>query len=135
MRFLALLLILLAAPSVGRAENTAFKIGVTTRDFSPHEPYDWRGATTHALRAMIWYPATPDSREQPQWVGPPVVPFFSTGTAARDATPAPGPKRPLILLSHGFGGTMTDLAWFGSALAAHGFIAVAIDHPGNNGQD
>src|SRR5204862_7055030 len=62
-------------------------------------------------------------------------PFFSTGSAARDAKPAPGPKRPLILLSHGYGGTVSDLAWLGAALAAHGFIAVAIDHPGNNGQE
>jgi hypothetical protein len=32
-----------------------------------------------------------------------------------------------------FGGTASDLAWLGAALAAHGFIAVAVNHPGNNG--
>ena len=56
MRFLALSLILLAAVSAARAD-ALFKVGVTTRDFIPVEPYDWRGAKTHALRAMIWYPA------------------------------------------------------------------------------
>ena len=131
--FLALWLILLAAPNVACAADTVFKVGVTTRDFIPAEPYDWRGAKTHALRATIWYPAVAGAREVPQWVGPPVFSFFSAGSAARDAVPAAGPRRPLILLSHGFGGTASDLAWLGAALAAHGSIAAAVNHPGNNG--
>jgi predicted dienelactone hydrolase len=137
MRSLTLWLILLAAlsatPTVARADDTVFKVGVTTRDFAPPEPYDWRGAKTRSLRTMIWYPATAEAREQPQWIGPPVVPFFSAGRAARDAEPAAGPRRPLLLLSHGFGGTASDLAWLGAALAARGFITVAVNHPGNNG--
>lgn len=132
MRFLALWLILLAALDVACADDTVFRVGVTKRDLIPAEPYDWRDAKTHALRAMIWYPAAVDAREEAQWVGPPILPFYSAGSAARDAPHAAGPRRPLILLSHGFGGTASDLAWLGTALAAHGFIAVAVNHPGNN---
>lgn len=132
MRFLTLLLILFAMVDVARAD-AVFKVGVTTRDLIPPEPYDWRGARTQALRAMIWYPAAADAREEPQWIGPRIVPFFSAGSAARDAEPAPGPRRPLILLSHGFAGAASDLAWFGAALAARGFIALAVNHPGTNG--
>jgi predicted dienelactone hydrolase len=132
MRFLALWLILLATPNVARADEAVFKVGVATREFIPAEPYDWRGARTRALRAIIWYPAAAGAREEPQWVGPPVVPFFSAGSAACDAALAIGTRRPLILLSHGFGGTASDLAWLGAALARHGFIAVAVNHPGNN---
>ena len=40
MRLLVLFLILLAAPIVARADDAAFKVGVTTRDFVPAEPYD-----------------------------------------------------------------------------------------------
>ena len=133
MRFLAPWLILLAAANVACADDTVFKVGVTTRDFIPAEPYDWRGAKTHALRATIWYPAAADARVETQWIGPPILPFFGAGRAARDAEPAAGPRHPLILLSHGFGGTASDLAWLGAALAAHGFIVVAVNHPGNNG--
>ena len=131
--WLILLAALSAAPNVARADDAIFKVGVTTRDFAPAEPYDWRGAKTHALRTTIWYPAAADAREEPQWIGPPIAPFVSTGHAARDAEQAAGPRRPLILLSHGFGGTASDLAWLGTALATHGFIAVAVNHPGNNG--
>jgi predicted dienelactone hydrolase len=131
MRFFALLLILLATVVLASAD-AVFKVGVATRDFIPVEPYDWRGAKTHTLRAMIWYPAAAEAREEAQWIGPPIFPFYSAGSAARDAPHAAGPRRPLILLSHGFGGTAFDLAWLGTALAAHGFIAVAVNHPGNN---
>lgn len=132
---LALWLILLATFNVARADDTAFKVGVTTRDIRPAEPYDWRGANTHVLRAMIWYPAVADAQEELQWIGPPMVRYFSAGRAAPDAVPAAGPTRPLILLSHGAGGTAAGIAWLGTALAAQGFIAVAVDHPGNNAQE
>src|SRR3984957_15526541 len=131
MRFLALSLILFALIDVARAE-AVFKVGVTARDFIPTEPYDWRGAQTHALRVMIWYPAANDAREEPQWIGPSIVPFISAGSAARDAAPAAGPRRPLIVLSHGDGAMASALAWLGTALAAHGFVVVAVNHPGDN---
>jgi len=52
MRLLALSLIFLATINVACAEEV-FKVGVTTREFVPAEPYDWRGAATHRLRATI----------------------------------------------------------------------------------
>ena len=132
MRFLALWLVLLAAPAVASAEDATFKVGVTTRNFVPAEPYDWRGASAHILRVTIWYPAAANAREEAQWVGPRIVPLIGAGRGAPDAALADGPRRPLVVLSHGFGGAASDLAWLGAALAAHGFIAVALNHPGNN---
>jgi predicted dienelactone hydrolase len=44
-------------------------------------------------------------------------------------------RRPVILLSHGYGGTARIMGWFGIALARNGCIVVAVDHPGNNGVD
>jgi predicted dienelactone hydrolase len=131
MRFPALLLMLFALVDAACADPV-FKVGVTTRDFVPPEPYDWRGANTHALRATIWYPAAADAQEKPQWIGPRFVPLFSAGSAAPDAAPAAGTRHPLILLSHGNGDMAASLGWLGTAFAAHGFIAVAINHPGNN---
>ena len=128
---LAVSLILFVAVDVARGD-VVFKVGVTTREFVPAEPFDWRGAKTHALHTMIWYPAVADAPEAPQWIGPPLIPFFSAGNAAPDATPAASSLHPLILLSHGNGGASSGLAWLGTALAARGFIVAAVDHPGNN---
>ena len=131
-RLLGLLLVLFAGGNLAHAD-AVYKVGVSTRDFIPAGPYDWRGARTHTLRVTIWYPAAAEAHEEAQWVGPPVVKFFSAGNAAPDAAPAPGSRRPLILLSHGAGGTALGFAWLGTALAARGFIAAAVNHPGNNG--
>jgi predicted dienelactone hydrolase len=130
--------ILCALPCAGAAQSEArpggaFKVGTTLRSFVPPEPYDWRGAATHALLTAIWYPADPSAQERPQLFGPPNAPLFAAGPAAPDAATAPTPaKFPLILLSHGTGGTAQSLAWLGTALAAHGYIVAGVNHPGNN---
>jgi predicted dienelactone hydrolase len=110
-----------------------YKVGLMNRQFAPPEPFDWRGAKTHALITDIWYPADPGSVEQMQWIGSPENPFAKAGKAALNAPLLPGAdKFPLILLSHGIGGSSSMMAWLGSALASHGYIAAAVNHPGNN---
>ncbi|HEY2015825.1 MAG TPA: prolyl oligopeptidase family serine peptidase [Bryobacteraceae bacterium] len=123
-----LLVLFLSWPLAGQALG---KVGVAQRSFVPNEPYIWRGAKTHALVTTIWYPAASGSGEQPQWVGPPDAPLFAVGSAAPAARPAPG-KFPLIVLSHGTGGSALMLGWLGTVLAAHGYVAAAVNHPGNN---
>ncbi|MGH9734314.1 MAG: alpha/beta hydrolase family protein [Candidatus Acidiferrales bacterium] len=117
-----------ASPATG-----PFKVGVATRAFIPAAPYNWRGAHTHALLTTIWYPADPSSVEKPQTIGRPGAPLFFAGRAAPNAKLAASPSRfPLVLLSHGSGGAAMQLAWLGEYLAAHGYIAAAVNHPGNN---
>jgi predicted dienelactone hydrolase len=124
---------ILSAAQARAAKAVIYKVGVVNRQFTPPEPYEWRDAKTHALITDIWYPADPASVEQSQWIGNPATPFASAGKAARDAKPlAMAQKFPLILLSHGIGGSSSMMAWLGSALASHGFIAAAVNHPGNN---
>lgn len=115
------------------AVGATYKVGVAQRSFVPHGRYDWRHARTHVLLATVWYPAAATSREEPQWIGGPGNAFAAAGVAAPDAVPAATPaKFPLIVISHGTGGSALAMAWLGTRLAAHGFIAVAVNHPGNN---
>jgi predicted dienelactone hydrolase len=114
-------------------ENHLYKVGMAQRSFSPAGSYYWRGAQTHALLTTIWYPAGSGADEQPQWIGSPQAPFAGLGKAAPDAALAAAPARfPLIVLSHGTGGSALMMAWLGTELAAHGYIAAAVNHPGNN---
>ena len=133
------LLIVMMASALGSAAWGAppFHVGVTNREFLQGDPaYNWRGAQTHALTTMVWYPASVHATETQQWAGDPAHPFANAGMAARDAELAATPKKfPLILLSHGTGGSARMLAWLGTELAAHGYIAVAVNHPGNNGTE
>jgi predicted dienelactone hydrolase len=111
------------------------KIGMTFRTFHPKEPYNWRGAQTHALMAVIWYPAVSSSHEEPIVI-PGLSSLFVLGSAAQNAGIAPSPGQfPLIVISHGTGGSGLSMAWLGTALAAHGYIVAAVNHPGNNGAE
>ncbi len=111
------------------------KVGLVTREFTPAKPRNWRGAEMHMLHVTVWYPAAESAVETPQFIGPSDKPLFEAGKATAHASFAPTLQPfPLILLSHGTGGSAAQMAWLGTALARAGFIAVAVDHPGNNAQ-
>ena len=86
-------------------------------------------------RATIWYPASPDAPETPRIIGSADQPFFISGQAADGSAFAAQAPLPLIVISHGFGGSARQMAWLGTALAREGYVVVAVDHPGNNGTD
>jgi predicted dienelactone hydrolase len=85
-----------------------------------------------ALAITVWYPAVDGAKEEPLDMGPPGHPLFLAGHAAQEAAFAPG-RHPVVLLSHGFGGTARMMSWFGTELARAGYVVVSVNHPGNNG--
>ena len=106
-------------------------VSFTFREFAAPEDYNWRGSDNHLLQAVIWYPAEATANEEDQLIGDP--PMFIAGRAAKDATLAPAfTPFPMVVLSHGTGGSALQMAWLGTYLAARGYIAVAVNHPGNN---
>jgi predicted dienelactone hydrolase len=127
---LAILLIALAA-------KTAAAATVGERHLVAHEASAALRNASHDdnLRITVWYPAAPDAAEAPLDVGPPGKPNFTSGSAAPNADFEDARLRPVILLSHGFGGSARIMGWFGTALARHGYVVIAVDHPGNNGRD
>jgi predicted dienelactone hydrolase len=108
-------------------------VGFSYREFATPADYNWRGSSDHVLGGVVWYPAESAADEKDQYVGPPDAPLFLAGHAAKDATFAPSfSKFPLVVLSHGTGGSALQMAWLGTYLAERGYIAVAMNHPGNN---
>lgn len=83
-------------------------------------------AAPHHGRQMdmaIWYPANEGKTEIFA-----ANPVFQGGEVRRDVKPSPG-KHPVILLSHGMGGTYLSLNWLASGLAARGAVVVSVNHP------
>jgi predicted dienelactone hydrolase len=114
------------AGPVGERHLTATDATAPLRD-AEHRPQ---------VRVTVWYPAAPGAVEQRIDLGrDPGHPAFRVGAAAPDAPFADDRRRPVILFSHGFGGTARMMGWFGTALARAGYVVVAVDHPGNNGLD
>lgn len=122
-----------AAKKEKKVEPVLHAVGFSVSEFPAPEGYDWRGSGDRALSGVVWYPAEAGAGEKDQYVGPPGVPLFYAGRAAKDATLAPAfGKFPLVVLSHGTGGSALQMAWLGTYLAARGYIAAAVNHPGNN---
>ncbi|HEY2357916.1 MAG TPA: alpha/beta hydrolase, partial [Phenylobacterium sp.] len=87
------------------------------------------------VRVTVWYPAAEGAEEQSLDIGPPGQPLFYVGSAAPNAAFADARPRPVILFSHGYGGSARMMAWFTTVLAQQGYVVIAVDHPGNNSQD
>jgi predicted dienelactone hydrolase len=118
------------------AEPLNVHVGVVERVFHPKAVRNWRGAEKQELRVMVWYPAPVSAVETPQVIGPPDAPLFQAGMASPNAPLVPAMQPlPLIVLSHGTGGSKEQMAWLGTALARAGFIVAAVDHPGNNSHE
>lgn len=49
-----------------------------------------------------------------------------------DDAPLADGRFPLIVLSHGTGGSAETMSWLACALASRGYIVAAVNHPGNN---
>jgi predicted dienelactone hydrolase len=114
------------AGPVGEMHRTALDPTASLRDAEHRDQ----------LRITIWYPAASDAKEQALLIGPPGKAVFDVGSVAPKAAFAFDMKRwPVLLLSHGFGGSARGMGWFGIAMARAGYIVVSVDHPGNNISD
>jgi predicted dienelactone hydrolase len=115
MRKLAFSLILFTALSA-QATQADERIGFTDINI-PH--------ASRPLHVALWYP-TEDA-------GPETIiaenPVFYGVSAVKDAEASNG-SHPLILLSHGYGGSFRNLSWLAGALAREGYVVAAPDHPG-----
>jgi predicted dienelactone hydrolase len=93
---------------------------------------NWDGNGPRPLSWTAWYPASNEASEHELVASPATTPWFAIGPAARDAPINPARQRnPVVLLSHGTGGTVMHLEWLARDLAQRGFIAIGVDHHGN----
>ncbi len=77
----------------------------------------------------VWYPA--ESGAETVFAENPV---FRGGLVRKGAVPRPG-KHPVVMLSHGMGGSYLSLNWLASGLAARGAVVVGVNHPNGWFQD
>lgn len=106
-------------------------VGMTRLAYEDPARMSWNGTTPRPLMTQVWYPAAEGS-EMTEFVIPADRPVFTGGFAARDAALAQDQKkRPLVIMSHGTGGSAFQMMWLGRELAARGYIAAAVDHHGN----
>ena len=109
-----------------------YTVGFIEGVFADEKRRAWSGFGLRPLRCAVWYPASYEADEQTVYIGPPGQALFQMG---RIAVGAPLIDRtepfPVVLLSHGTGGSARQLGWLGCRLAARGYVAIGVDHHGN----
>ena len=138
-------------PLLLSAQN--FPVGVTTTVLVDHSRTDALTKKPRTLVTEIWYPATDDTKALPKnryrdFFPGGISPELDTllqrtyrmpvdqveklywNNAVRDARVRPG-RYPLIVFSHGNGGTRNQNTFWCDHLASLGYIIVSADHTGN----
>ncbi len=110
---LLLLLVLVPAPAIAA--------GAGFRALEVKDPVAGK-----AMRAIAFYPTSAPA--ETTQLGPYLV------AAAAGAPVAPG-RHPLVVISHGHGGTRLGHHDLATALARAGFVVASVDHPGDNARD
>ena len=87
-----------------------------------------RNRDSRPLLADLWYPVDPSIPEAQKAY------LLAKGRVAEHAQLATGlPKKlPLVILSHGSGGTADDYPWLTETLAAHGYLVLGVHHFGES---
>ena len=108
------------APAPAQLRQSSAPVGTTKlafEDTTRHRP----------LVTRLWYPADPKTESKTtalDWI------FIARGVPEAPMAAQPE-KLPLVLLSHGTGGSMSSLVWIAEYLAAHGCLVAAVEHFGN----
>ncbi len=89
---------------------------------------NWQNNAARPIAWSAWYPAE-DIDERKRSSGQ----FFESGDVIWNAALVPKKKLPVVLLSHGTGGTAESLGWLARALADEGFVVLGANHHGNTG--
>lgn len=103
-------------------------IGYQTGIIHDTKRYNWQNTGPRPIPWSVWYPAK-GAAQQPL----PEDPVFDPGDILPGAAVADGGPYPVVLLSHGTGGTAESLGWLACALAARGYAVIGAQHHGNTG--
>lgn len=89
---------------------------------------NWQNTAHRPIAWSAWYPAAGSQGQVPPQEG-----VFDHGDVVWNAPLASAQKFPVIVLSHGTGGTAESLGWLARALALQGYVVLGANHHGNTG--
>lgn len=102
------------------------KVGRLHRAYVDASRANWAGDGPRPLATTVWYPASSESIESRWTAG-----VFQFGSSAKDVPFADALPHPLIVMSHGTGGSAAQLSWLAEELVDAGFVVAAVNHHGN----
>ncbi|QFT54833.1 Alpha/beta hydrolase family protein [Microbulbifer sp. THAF38] len=129
--FLRLLstIVLLLSPIYTTA-NSATNVGVATLNYIDTSRPSWDGEGKRPVTSHLFYP-TAEAHSEPLLLGQPGKELFNAGEVAWAAKPLFNEKMPLILMSHGTGGSALQMLWIAQRLVENGYLVLGVNHHGN----
>jgi predicted dienelactone hydrolase len=107
-------------------------VGMMNRPYTDPHRQNWSGSGPRPLTTLIWYPADQAPATETLFDAPGGRQFFVRAAVAGNGPISNARRRyPLVVLSHGTGGSAVMLFWLGRELARNGYIAAAVNHHGN----
>lgn len=112
-------------------------VGMITRNFTDDQRKNWEGTAARPLRTAIWFPAAAGTgKPETIFGGSPDREVFAPVQVVGGADIANTKRKyPLVLLSHGTGGSAMQMMWLGHYLAVRGYIVAAVNHHGNRASE
>lgn len=97
---------------------------------------NWAGNGPRPLSWAAWYPADKTVETTEKLDGPQEYAYFNMGQIAENASISDEKQKwPLVLLSHGTGGSVQGMGWLARLLAEQGFIVLGVNHHGNTSKE
>ncbi len=122
--------------AIGVAGQQVSKVGMKHLELVDESRQNWTATGKRPLATTVWYPAAEDAKVQDIDIKIGGKAAFITGRASPDTEISNAAKKyPLVLLSHGTGGSGMTLMWLGQYLAERGYIVAAVDHHGNTASE
>jgi predicted dienelactone hydrolase len=120
-KYICLMFIIFFSFSANTFADNAFKTGVQLIEFQDES------RNNRIIPIQIFYPVDPSAKTEPIIKG-----IAIRKEIARNAPISAQLKNyPLILYSHGHGGSSGDIAWLADALVPKGYIIASVEHFGN----
>jgi hypothetical protein len=131
-RLFGALLLVLAPRLFAASPGEQPIVGMITREYSDAGRLNWARTGPRPIRTAIWYPVDGVTEKETIFGGPEAERVFVPVDVAPAAPlSARSKKYPIIVLSHGTGGSALMMMWLGTYLAARGYIVAAVNHHGN----
>jgi predicted dienelactone hydrolase len=106
--------------------------GMVTRNYVDQDRSNWTDTGPRPLQTAIWYPIDEATEREIIFHAPAAEQIFRPVAVAPGAAVSRRSRTyPLIVLSHGTGGSAVMMMWLGTYLASHGYIVAAVNHHGN----
>ncbi len=114
-------------------DKKTYKVGISTGCLKDATRNNWAGDGPRPIAWVVWYPANDTAQGEQLSVdaGAKDEMFIVHGGIINAPVNTSSKSWPVVLLSHGTGGSAFGMDWIGHRLAQQGFIAIAVSHHGN----